>query len=938
MEELLSLSVERDPQLFFEGLYNFAQRKERSGESELAASLYSNLLFQLAQNPQGTMVPLRNRVQESLEAMQGHGSFGTRAEAFVRNSATLDNVAGGVSHAGALLGLATIACSFLCPLRPLAAGGVHLLSHPRVASALLVSGGYLLVRTAPEAWAAGSRFVTGDYSGGQHAPFEDALLVSGWLLGALGTGVGLSSFALGSRTFALSREAALAQGFGRSEANAVAWMRADAVRRAVQDPEVWTQFARSSPNLLPWQRYLLGEAGHWTSQSLLYGSAAVGLGKFGLGLQQYLSAPASTSGRSGSPGLGNLFLGLALDLSPAVTQHLYRAGRGNRSYQLGPALSQELTERHYQDPALRRIALERLEASIPPLAPAAERAFIRQANRDLLAVERLLRAAEKLAPVNPGPRAPGEPLEIFASVAADLPSAPHPVVFAEGARWLNPAQRAELAAWNLGEIRSAYAEGRVSPVAAVQALLEHPAAGDAALFPRPLGRGPYRARLLRWAEASHRRFERGEARPLEGVLVAVKDLFPGADGLMSMGSKTARVTGVAGSPVLETLLELGAIPVPVGMVAAASGGSGQHAGFGYVPHPKRPGFDPAGSSSATAHVVGREDLPIAIGIGTDTGGSVSAPAGAVGLVGFVPPAGLISTKNMVPFATFLDRVGVLAREPGDALTLARLLSRVAGSDPHQRHQNPGARFEASPTRPSLIYLESVVAQASPAARVNFLKRVEEYRQQGFAVRSLGPEWNFLAEAPLLLYPFDAYAAGVFSHTNPLQRHRFEPPRRTLDENLLVRLPKGGLSLRLGFFDEARRLSRSYQDLVRNKLGSGLVLASPAAEAISTADLAAGRAGALLDGHDRITMAKNRIPEWGQLTLPSVARPEVGLSLAGALPDLMHFTGEVQRVLARIPEPRAPRVLPVIPIFRPIRSSDEAPPRVARAASPAHESL
>ncbi len=137
MEELLSLSVESDPQLFFEGLYNFAQRKERSGESELAASLYSNLLFQLAQNPQGTMAPLRNRVQESLEAMQGHGSFGTRAESFVRNSATLDNLAGGVSHAGALLGLATIACSFLRPLRPLAAGraGALLDGHDRITMA-----------------------------------------------------------------------------------------------------------------------------------------------------------------------------------------------------------------------------------------------------------------------------------------------------------------------------------------------------------------------------------------------------------------------------------------------------------------------------------------------------------------------------------------------------------------------------------------------------------------------------------------------------------------------------------------------------------------------------------------------------------------------------------------------------------------------------------
>ena len=182
---------------------------------------------------------------------------------------------------------------------------------------------------------------------------------------------------------------------------------------------------------------------------------------------------------------------------------------------------------------------------------------------------------------------------------------------------------------------------------------------------------------------------------------------------------------------------------------------------------------------------------------------------------------------------------------------------------------------------------------------------------------------------MLLYPFDAYVAGAFTHTNPLQGQRFDPPRRVLDDNLAVRLPKGGLSLGLGFYDQARGLSQTYQNLVRNKLGSGVVMVSPAAEAIPTSDLLAGRAGARLDGHDRITMAKNRVPEWGQMTFPAEDNLAVGVSFSGALPDLMHFTGDIRPVAWRLRDASRPeRRMPPVPWFRPAAGGEELPPRAA----------
>lgn len=890
VQEIVSLSEEHDKELFAEGLYSLASRQESVGRDDNAARIYAALPeLRNGRTPTPELLSILQRAEQRLAVLQGGGNFGGRAERWLRNM-TVDSAAQNINHAGALLGLATIACSYIRPLRPLAAAGVSLLSKPSVSATLLASGAYVLVRQSPEARAALGRL----WSGGDaaHSGFGDVLTVSGFALGVLGTGVGFASFGLGARTFRNTRQVALAEGYSSSAANRIALYQGDAVRRAVHDPEVWVQFARGSTQLRAWQRTLLARAGVFTDRSLLYGSAAVGVGRFAYGLHQYAQGgPASDQAPIS---VSSLLLGLAMDVSPAVTVHLYRAGRGNRSFGLGPAMSQELSERHYNDPHLRDIVLKRLDAGVPSLSPAVERAFIRQANTDLSWVEHALRQAENLPPVNAV-----SPQDLVAKLGAANPEiirSPSPVTFAPDAHWIAPERRAEIAAYDLPAIREAYASGRVSPTGVLQILLEHPSARDGAVFPRPLDHGHYRRQLLNMASESERRFTEGTARPLEGVLIAVKDIFPGSDGRMHAGSKTARIDGNGASPVVQTLMDLGAIPVTVGMVAAASGGSGMHAGFGYIPHPTRShpqlgSFDPAGSSSATAHVVGHPELPINVGIGTDTGGSVSAPAGAVGLFGFVPPAGLISTKNMVPFATFLDRVGILARESRDAMEVGRYLSKVVGGDPHQRLQNPGSLYQPANQRPTLAYLESLVNQASPRAQVNFLQTMEEYRSQGYEIRALGPEWDFIAEAPMRLYPFDAYVAGAFTHTNPIQGHRFDPPRRVLDNNLEVRLPKGGLSLRLGFYDQARELSARFEGLMNSKLGPEVVLASPSTEAIPTADIVAGRAGARLDGHDRITMAKNRIPGWGQMTLPANDTPDVGVAFSGALPQLMHFSGE-----------------------------------------------
>jgi Asp-tRNA(Asn)/Glu-tRNA(Gln) amidotransferase A subunit family amidase len=92
--------------------------------------------------------------------------------------------------------------------------------------------------------------------------------------------------------------------------------------------------------------------------------------------------------------------------------------------------------------------------------------------------------------------------------------------------------------------------------------------------------------------------------------------------------------------------------------------------------PRRPEVDPGGSSTGTATAVAGRMA--AGGIGTQTGGSITAPSNAQNLTGLKPTMGRVSLHGIVPLSYTRDHPGPLAR---DAMDAALLLSTMAGPDP-----------------------------------------------------------------------------------------------------------------------------------------------------------------------------------------------------------------------------------------------------------------
>jgi len=182
--------------------------------------------------------------------------------------------------------------------------------------------------------------------------------------------------------------------------------------------------------------------------------------------------------------------------------------------------------------------------------------------------------------------------------------------------------------------------------------------------------------LIAAAEADARRAKGSPLGPLDGVPVAVKDMFdtaakPGACGSLAWESRRAKAT----SAVVERLQRAGACIVgKTSMVEFAFGawGTNPHLGTPWNPWDLAVHRIPGGSSSGSAVAVAAGLVPIAIG--SDTGGSVRTPAALNGVTGLKATRGTVSLAGALPLSTSLDSVGVFARTADDASTVLAGLS------------------------------------------------------------------------------------------------------------------------------------------------------------------------------------------------------------------------------------------------------------------------
>ncbi len=185
---------------------------------------------------------------------------------------------------------------------------------------------------------------------------------------------------------------------------------------------------------------------------------------------------------------------------------------------------------------------------------------------------------------------------------------------------------------------------------------------------------------LEQAEASDKRLASGKAGALEGLPIAIKDLY------CTKGVRTTAASKILDdfippyeSTVTQNLWDAGAVMLgKVNMDEFAMGSANINSAYGAVISPWRrsdaPTKDlvPGGSSGGSVAAVAAHMALAATA--SDTGGSIRQPAAFCGLVGIKPTYGLCSRRGMVAFASSLDQAGPVTRTVRDAALMTQVMA------------------------------------------------------------------------------------------------------------------------------------------------------------------------------------------------------------------------------------------------------------------------
>ena len=245
----------------------------------------------------------------------------------------------------------------------------------------------------------------------------------------------------------------------------------------------------------------------------------------------------------------------------------------------------------------------------------------------------------------------------------------------------SPAAAFRVEETTIAQLHAAYLAGRTTARDVTRAYLERIAAYDK--------RGPYLNSLIHVNERALAEAERLDTAlrdggslsgALHGIPVIVKDNLDTADMPTSSGVALFKdFLPPRDAFIVARLRAAGAILLAKASLSELAMGLADNINSvlpGFTRNPYNTAYASGGSSGGTGVAIAANFG--AVGIGTDTGGSVRAPASINNLAGIRPTVGLVSRTGMAPLDSQRDTPGPMGRTVED---VARLLDVLAGVDP-----------------------------------------------------------------------------------------------------------------------------------------------------------------------------------------------------------------------------------------------------------------
>jgi aspartyl-tRNA(Asn)/glutamyl-tRNA(Gln) amidotransferase subunit A len=336
-------------------------------------------------------------------------------------------------------------------------------------------------------------------------------------------------------------------------------------------------------------------------------------------------------------------------------------------------------------------------------------------------------------------------------------------------------------------------------------------------------------RALAAADAADAARARGEAGPLTGLPVAIKDLFCTEGVLTTAGSRMlANFVSPYDATVVEKLKAAGTVSLgKVNLDEFAMGSSNENSAFGPVKNPWDTSAVPGGSSGGSAAAVAAGLVPAAMG--TDTGGSIRQPAAFCGITGLKPTYGRVSRWGIIAYASSLDQAGPMARTAEDC---ALLLNAIAGPDPKDSTSVargvPDYTEELSAPLSGLkigLPVEHFGDGLDPEVEAAVREAVRVFESLGATVREVSlPHTHYAIPAYYVIAPAEA-SSNLSRYDGVRFGHRCKAPTDLTDlykrsraegfgEEVKRRILIGTHTLSEGFFDAYYKKAQQVRRLIR----------------------------------------------------------------------------------------------------------------------------
>ena len=229
---------------------------------------------------------------------------------------------------------------------------------------------------------------------------------------------------------------------------------------------------------------------------------------------------------------------------------------------------------------------------------------------------------------------------------------------------------------------------------------------------------------LQDAEALDAERKAGKLRgPLHGIPVLLKDNIDAVPMVNSAGSLALAAHKPKADAFLVALLR------DAGMVILGKTNLSEWANFrstrsisgwssrgGQTRNPYVLDRNPCGSSSGTGSAISANLA--AVGIGTETDGSILCPSAVAGLVGLKPTVGLVSRSGIIPISESQDTAGPMTRSVADA---AALLNAIAAAD------EADAATKERAADAAIDYTTHLKADALKGARIGVVRKLTGYQ-------------------------------------------------------------------------------------------------------------------------------------------------------------------------------------------------------------------